>query len=169
KTHMDAERASGAGTPKPPKPPKPPKGASGADDTLVDYYKNLRTNKDIPGQAHHLNQDAAFRDVIPKKEGLAVKLEGNIRTDINSPHYNAHKSLEGFWNKYRKGGASYGAKPTISEYNSALYDSLKSAGLSEVQVTKVVSEAIKQQLDYGLLSEKLIPRIPGRINLPKLK
>lgn len=66
----------------------------GSDDILIDSYKNLRKNKEVVGQAHHLNQDAAFRDVIPKNDGGAVKLEGNIRTQINSPHYNAHKSLE---------------------------------------------------------------------------
>ena len=64
------------------------KGASGAnefDDILIDSYKNLRKNKEISGQAHHLNQDAAFRDYIPRNDGLSVKLEGNIFKDIDSP------------------------------------------------------------------------------------
>ncbi|MCC2457185.1 hypothetical protein [Bacillus cereus] len=148
------------------------KGASGAnefDDILIDSYKNLRKNKEISGQAHHLNQDAAFRDYIPRNDGLSVKLEGNIFKDIDSPHYNAHKSLEDFWNIYRKNGDLAGLKPNLTDYNNALRDSLINAGLSEAQVNKAVSEAIKQQINAGLLADDFVPRIPGRINLPKPK
>ncbi|WP_255290832.1 hypothetical protein [Bacillus cereus] len=109
------------------------KGASGAnefDDILIDSYKNLRKNKEISGQAHHLNQDAAFRDYIPRNDGLSVKLEGNIFKDIDSPHYNAHKSLEDFWNIYRKNGDLAGLKPNLTDYNNALRDSLINVGLS---------------------------------------
>ena len=45
------------------------------DGILVEAYKILRKNKAISGQAHHLNQNAAFKDVIPHKEGLSIKLE----------------------------------------------------------------------------------------------
>ncbi|MCA5014396.1 MULTISPECIES: T7SS effector LXG polymorphic toxin [unclassified Enterococcus] len=140
-----------------------------SDDILVDSYKNLRTNKDTPGQAHHLNQDAAFRDYIPKNDGLAVKLEGNIFTDIGSPHYNAHESLEGFWNNYRKNGELLGLKPSLSDYNAALKQSLLNAGLSEAQADAAVLKAAAQQANAGLFSDDFIPRIPGRINLPKPK
>ncbi|NIE91279.1 type IV secretion protein Rhs [Bacillus sp. Ab-1751] len=148
------------------------KGASGAnefDDILIDSYKNLRKNKEISGQAHHLNQDAAFRDYIPRNDGLSVKLEGNIFKDIDSPHYNAHKSLEDFWNIYRENGDLAGLKPNLTDYNNALRDSLINVGLSEAQVNKAVSEAIKQQINAGLLADDFVPRIPGRINLPKPK
>ncbi|MFL1663952.1 type IV secretion protein Rhs [Bacillus cereus] len=148
------------------------KGASGAnefDDILIDSYKNLRKNKEISGQAHHLNQDAAFRDYIPRNDGLSVKLEGNIFKDIDSPHYNAHKSLEDFWNIYRKNGDLAGLKPNLTDYNNALRDSLINVGLSEAQVNKAVSEAIKQQINAGFLADDFVPRIPGRINLPKPK
>ncbi|CAM4187288.1 type IV secretion protein Rhs [Bacillus albus] len=148
------------------------KGASGAnefDDILIDSYKNLRKNKEISGQAHHLNQDAAFRDYIPTNDGLSVKLEGNIFKDIDSSHYNAHKSLENFRNIYRKNGDLAGLKPNLTDYNNALRDSLINAGLSEAQVNKAVSEAIKQQINADLLADDFVPRIPGRINLPKPK
>ena len=68
----------------------------GGSDILVEPYRKLSKNKEIPGQAHHLNQNAAFKDVIPQNEGLSIKLEGNIRKDIGSPHYKAHESLEEF-------------------------------------------------------------------------
>ncbi|MEK0224512.1 hypothetical protein [Bacillus proteolyticus] len=41
------------------------------------------------------------------------------------------------------------------------------AGLSDSQADKAVVEAIKQQIDYDLLENNFVPRIPGRINLPK--
>ncbi|MEC1067890.1 T7SS effector LXG polymorphic toxin [Priestia megaterium] len=108
------------------------------DELLIDTYANMRKNKEVTGQAHHLSQDAAFRDVIPRKEGLAIELSGNIFKDIGSPHYSAHESLEAFWNSYRRNGESFGEIPMVSEYNDALYESLKSAGLSDTQSQQAV-------------------------------
>lgn len=96
-------------------------------------------------------------------------LEGNIFKDIGSPHYNAHESLEDFWNIYRKNGDLAGLKTNLTDYNNALRDSLINAGLSEAKANKAVSEAIKQQINVGLLADDFVPRIPGRINLPKPK
>lgn len=98
---------------------------------------------------------------------MAVELKGNVFKDVGSQHYNAHKSLEGFWNKYRAKGSLYGEVPTVTEYNSALYESLKSAGFSDVQAQKAVQSAINQQLQHGLSSDAFVPRIPGKINLHK--
>ena len=137
------------------------------EGVLVEAYKKLRKNKEISGQAHHLNQDAAFRDVIPRNEGLSIKLEGNIRKDIGSPHYNAHKSLEEFWDQYRRKGELYGDSPTISDYNSALQNSLKEAGLTPGQAKQAVSQAIRQQESYGLMVDDFVPRISNKIYLPK--
>ncbi|MED3972094.1 hypothetical protein COM86_13485 [Priestia megaterium] len=139
------------------------------DELLIDTYANMRKNKEATGQAHHLSQDAAFRDVIPRKEGLAIELSGNIFKDIGSPHYSAHESLEAFWNSYRRNGESFGEIPMVSEYNDALYESLKSAGLSDTQSQQAVQRAFEQQVSYGLNKDSFVPRIPGRINLPKLK
>ena len=141
----------------------------GGSDILVEPYRKLSKNKEIPGQAHHLNQNAAFTGVIPHKEGLSIKLEGNVLTDIGSPHYKAHESLEQFWNQYRKGGELYGISPTMAEYNVALEKPLIDAGLTPNQAKDVVSKAIEQQISYGLTAEKFVPRIPGKMNLPKIK
>ncbi|UOO38268.1 hypothetical protein IZU99_03155 [Oscillospiraceae bacterium CM] len=149
------------------------KGVNGAGETgsgsniLIDTYKNMRNNPDVTGQAHHLNQNAAFRDVIPKNDGLSVELEGNAFKDVGSPHYSAHENLEGFWNNFRSQGDLYGDTPTISAYNSALYNSLRAAGLSDAQAKIAVQNAIKQQSQYGLVGDSFVPRIPGRINFRK--
>lgn len=79
----------------------------------------------------------------------------------------AHANLESFWNNYRKGGNLYREMPTISEYNTALNDSLKAAGLTDAQAEQAVQSAINQQLNYGLSEDVFVPRIPGRINYAK--
>jgi len=38
-------------------------------------YEVLKNDKSIAGQAHHLNQNAAYRDVIPGGQGVSTKLE----------------------------------------------------------------------------------------------
>ena len=138
---------------------------------LEEWQKNIKSyaqnknNTAVSGQAHHISQDAAFRDVIPHDEGLTIKLEGNVRTDIPSPHYEAHKSLEGFWDKYRKGGDLFGSTPTVGQYNRAAYDSLVSAGLSNDKAARAIKLAYEQQQKYGLSNGSLVPRIPGRMPL----
>ncbi len=136
-------------------------------DILIDTYKNMRNNPDLVGQAHHLNQNAAFKDIIPKNDGLCVELEGNAFKDIGSAHYSAHKNLENYWNNFRTKGDLYRDIPTISDYNSALYDSLRAAGLTDTQAKIAVQNAIKQQSKYGLSGESLVPKIPGMINFKK--
>ncbi|MEL7571252.1 MAG: hypothetical protein AAGU14_11925 [Eubacteriaceae bacterium] len=136
-------------------------------DILIDTYKNMRDNPDIVGQAHHLNQNAAFKDIISKNDGLCVELEGNAFKNIGSPHYSAHKNLENYWNNFRTKGHLYGDIPTISNYNSALYDSLRAAGLTDTQAKIAVQSAIKQQSKYGLSGGSLVPKIPGKINFKK--
>jgi len=138
-----------------------------AEDLLIEQYQTLRKNKNIEGQAHHLNQDAIFRDVIARKLGVSIKLAGNIMVDTNSPHYNAHVIMEDFLDQYRIGGELYGEKPTIAEYNVTLYNSLIGAGLSVKQATIAVQVAMEQQRQYGLSENSLIPRIPKRINMRK--
>ena len=90
------------------------------------------------GQAHHISQNAAFRDVIDPGEGLSIKLKGNILTEPNSPHYKAHKTLESFWNDYRKGGKYYGSKPTVQQYNKSAYRSLINANISKKDADTMV-------------------------------
>lgn len=102
-------------------------------------YKELSHNGK-PGQAHHVGQDAAFGKVIDHDDALCVKLVGNIRLDKSgsTPHYKAHKTMEQFWDKYRKGGKYFGSKPTIQQYNKAAYKSLINAGISSTDAREVI-------------------------------
>ena len=157
-------------------------GAKKLRDGKIDIrpYGDLKLDHTVPGQAHHLNQNAAFRqeidsltgepkELIPRDDGLSIKLEGNILTDAGSPHWRAHKSLEEFWDEFRAGGAKSDKMPTVGEYNAALTQSLKAAGLSPEDIDACVKAAIKQQLEYGLKPDSFVPKVPGRIpNLAKL-
>lgn len=57
----------------------------------------------------------------------------------------------------------------MAEYNIALEKSLVDAELTPNQAKDVVSKAMEQQVSYGLTAEKFVPRIPGKMNLPKIK
>lgn len=138
-----------------------------SDNALVDSYRNMKRDKIIPGQAHHLNQDAAYKGVIPSEEGVTIKLEGNAFKDVDSPHYNVHESLEKFWDKFRKGGDRFGDSPTNLEYTKGMYDSLKAAGYTGEQAMEITNEAIKQRVKFGLLGGEAVPNIPSRINQKK--
>lgn len=56
-----------------------------------------------------------------------------------------------------------------SEYTDAMVESLKSAGYSQEQALGIANKAVKQRLEYGLMDDDFVPRIPGRINQSKRK
>ncbi|HEM3484127.1 TPA: hypothetical protein U1B14_000249 [Streptococcus suis] len=99
-------------------------------------------------------------------DGVTVPLVGNIRTDVGSPHYNAHATLEEFYDQYRRGGALEFETPTIADYNTATKDSLSNAGVSSQQVDSIMSAVEAEQRYYGLTDKSDIV-IPGRISLPR--
>lgn len=133
----------------------------------VEEYKDMKKITSVDGQAHHLSQDAAFRDVIPTKKGLTIELKGNAINDVESPHYRAHASLEKFWNQYRINGEFQGKSVKIGDYNKAVYDSLVEAGISKPDAAYAVRRAYMQQRYYGLINSGFVPRIPGRLNQVK--
>ena len=131
----------------------------------LDAYGYMKSK--VNGQAHHLNQDAAFKGVIPKNSGLCIELDGNAFIDIDSGHYKAHKSMEKFWDQYRKGGSKHGQYVSIADYNKALYNSLVDAGVPKQKALYAVRRAYEQQKYYGLKNNSYVPNIPGKINQRK--
>jgi RHS repeat-associated protein len=119
----------------------------------------------VPGlQANHINQNAAFGSVIPGSKGAAVGMRGNAFTEIGSPHYEFHRSLESFWDNFRPGGTRYGSRPTCGEYDTAVREALASSGFDSGTVSALADFAATNRSDYGLLDNSLVPRVPGRIN-----
>lgn len=140
-------------------------GGSGGGSPKTGSYSGLAKELEGTGQqAHHLNQNAAFKDIIPESEGLAVAMRGNAFTDVGSPHYEAHRSLEGFWNQFRRDGARYGQTPTNAEYGAALETSLRAGGLSADDAARVANQAAEQRAVYGLGPNDPVPHVPGRLN-----
>jgi hypothetical protein len=140
-------------------------GGAGNNIKVLPHGEMLKT-PDL-GQSHHLNQDAVFGGLIARNDGVAIKLEGNAFTDVGSPHYNAHRSLEGFYNQFRKGGDLYGEIPTNLQYSKALLNSLQDAGLSRPQAMEAVRFSIKQRIDVGQLGGLEIPRVPSKLGQVK--
>lgn len=106
--------------------------------------------------------------MIPTNSGAAIKLEGNAFTQPGTAHYEAHKSLEKFWDQYSRGGALSGQHPTNLQYTQALKRSLEDSGLSAKQVNQAVRISIQNRIQHGVLGGQNVPRIPGRINQVKL-
>jgi hypothetical protein len=119
-----------------------------------------------PGfQAHHLNQDAAYREIIPKNDGLAIGMLGNIITQPGTPHHAFHQSLESFWNRYRRGGDLVGTAPTNAEYGEALQRALRDAGLPPEDASYLAGRAADQRAYYQLRDSDPVPNLPNAINL----
>ncbi|MBW6525825.1 hemagglutinin repeat-containing protein [Sphingomonas sp. RHCKR7] len=134
----------------------------------VDSYGALVTELKGTGlQANHLNQNAAFKSMIPRNEGLAIAMPGNALAEPGSPHYEFHASLEGFWSPYRKGGNFYGMTPTNEQYSAAVDKALIQSGLSATQARDVAGQAADQRTNFGLVPSMPVPRVPDR--LPQTK
>jgi len=130
---------------------------------VVEPYGEMAGTLPEGVQAHHLNQNAAYRSVIPKNEGIAVGARGNAFTEPGSQHYEAHRSLEIFWGPFRRGGARYGEKPTNGEYSQALNRSLRDGGYTAEEAAFLEAAARANREQFGLSDTDLVPNIPGRL------
>ncbi len=133
-------------------------------DTETGSYRDL--GEDLRGtgeQANHLNQDAAFRSVIPTEDGIANAMQGNAFVEPGTPHYDFHEHLEGFWSQFRRGGVRAGQFPTNAEYGTALTKSLRAGGYNAAEARMLASRARAQRLEYGLMDWDLVPRVPDAL------
>ena len=128
-------------------------------DLRVLPYGRLMSDASIPGQANHVNQNAAYRSVINQNAALSAKLRGNIFEDAGAPHTVFHVEIEKFWAPYRAAGT----KPTNHEYNIAAYNALKAAGLSGTEAQQVMRFTIAQQIEYHLFPDTSVPVVPQPI------
>lgn len=119
-------------------------------------------------QANHLNQNAAYKGIIPEEDGLSHALRGDAFKDRGTPHYEFHRSLEQFWDQFRRRrgveGPRFNQKPTNAEFGQALQRSLEAAGLSPVEAAELAARARAQRLAYGLLDDMPVPNVPRPIN-----
>jgi hypothetical protein len=127
-------------------------------------YRTLNSILPSGFQVNHLNQNAAYQDVIPSGEGISIGMEGNAITQPGTPHYLFHQSLERFWDRYRRGGPLWGEVPTNAQYGQALQQALEASGLSPGDASYLAQRAAEQRVAYGLRGSGPVPRVPGRTN-----
>jgi hypothetical protein len=117
-----------------------------------------------PGfQANHLNQSTVYEGFIPKDEGLSVPMRGNIITEPGTPHHIYHRSLEQFWDQYRRGGSLESARPTNAEYGEAVRRALIASGFSRRQASDLAAQAAAQRVAAKLSESAPVPLIPKAI------
>jgi hypothetical protein len=126
-------------------------------------YGQLKRKLPSGFQAHHLNQDAAFRDAIPTGDGIAVGMRGNAITGPGTPHHAFHQSLEEFWAPYRPGRELFGRKPTNAMYGEAVRQALQAGGLSPEEAAYLAGRAAEQRARYGLSESAAVPKVPARM------
>jgi RHS repeat-associated protein len=115
-------------------------------------------------QANHLNQNAAFRAVIPRDQGIATGLQGDALRQPGTPHYEFHRSLEEFWEPFRKSNKV----PTNAQYGQAVERALTAAGVAPKEVKRLSALAAEQRAAFGLKPSTNVPRVPCRFG-PKRK
>jgi len=129
-----------------------------------DYGRLTRLLEGKGLQVNHLNQNAAYFPKIPTSKGIGVAMEGNAFTEIGTPHFKFHESLESFWDLFRKGGPFEGQLPTNAQYGMAMENALRVAGFAEPDVQFLSKIARQQRISWGLAENASVPNIPGRIN-----
>jgi hypothetical protein len=125
-------------------------------------HGKLSGNLPAGWQAHHLNQNRAHGDNIARNEGISVPMRGNIFTEPGTPHYIFHRSLEQFWDQYRRGSLIY-SMPTNAEYGEAVRRAFIESGLSADEASDLAAQGAAQRIAAGLSESAKVPRIPGPI------
>jgi hypothetical protein len=138
-------------------------GSRAGEQIATGAYGELRKTLPRGFQANHLNQNGAYGGFIPKNEGLSVAMRGNIIAEPGTPHYNYHRSLEKFWEQYRRGSSLESKIPTNAEYGEAVKQALIASGLFPAQASDLAEQAAAQRVAYGLSESAPVPRIPRAI------
>jgi hypothetical protein len=90
-------------------------------------------------------------------------MRGDIITEPGTPHYKYQRSLEQFWDQYRKGGSLESKMPTNAEYGEEVRRALIAAGLFPEQASDLAEQAAAQRVASGLNESDFVPEIPKAI------
>ncbi|MBL8828024.1 MAG: hypothetical protein JNM18_13685, partial [Planctomycetaceae bacterium] len=126
------------------------------------------------GEAHHLNQSGILGQSVTFADGMTTPLVGDAFGDIGSPHFMVHRGLEAFFDMFRLAssvraryarpdGLLLGQRPTFSQYNRALYNSLLDSGIDATKALRMVQAAKSEQFSAGFRGADLLPFIPRRM------
>ena len=137
------------------------------------YVKTIIRN--AFGQVNHLNQSAAYRQII-KKAGAAIELDGNAFV-AGTEHNQFHVVLERFWSQYRReeGGASAGEVVSNQGYLQAVREGLANvkdafSGIqkfSQKQIDALMGITEQEQRGNGYFDGPggLHPEVPSSMHL----
>jgi hypothetical protein len=134
-----------------------------AEQILTGPYGKLSGTLPPGFQAHHLNQNAVYGTYIPRTEGFSMGMKGNVLMEPGTPHYIYHRSMEQFWDQYRRGGSLESKTPTNAEYGEASRRALIASGLSPEQASDLEAQAAAQRAAKGLSEGDRVPNIPVAI------
>ncbi|MGC3997733.1 MAG: LysM peptidoglycan-binding domain-containing protein [Anaeromyxobacter sp.] len=126
---------------------------------IVRPYRQFRGRLEEGSNANHLNQTAAYGEVIPREEGLAYPVRGNPNRP-GSEHSIFHRVLNAFFAQFKKGGSRVGERPTDAEYNRGLYEALRASGQSAARARSLAERAMKELESRGRVPSDLVPRLP---------
>jgi hypothetical protein len=130
---------------------------------LAGPYGKLSGKLPSGWQAHHLNQNGIYGNIIPRNEGFSVAMPGNVLTEPGTPHHIFHRSLDQFLDQYREGRSLQYETPTNAEYGEAARRALIASGLSPAQALDLTAQAAAQRAAYGLSESAKIPRLPRAV------
>ncbi len=111
-------------------------------------------------QAHHLNQNAAFKSVVPHSQGQTMLVEGSAFVE-GTQHNVIHGVTDQFWAPYQPTGPLAGLRPTNLQYLNALRAAMQQAGMSFWEAEAAVVVAAEEMAAAGLSATAPVPRVPS--------
>ena len=116
-------------------------------------------------QAHHLAQDAIYRDRISKAQGITMSVEGDAIREPNSQHGVEHNYYTTELEQYYKTGT----KPTHREFAEIMMGGMMEIGVHPAVRNYALDRVIRQLVENGIDLEKEIDRFPGTQRFKKIK
>ena len=116
-------------------------------------------------QAHHLAQDAIYRDRIPKAQGITISVEGDAIREPNSQHGVEHNYYTTKLEKYYEAGI----KPTHRDFAEIMMGGMMEIGVHPAVRNYALDRVIRQLVENGIDLEKEIDRFPGTRRFKKTK
>jgi len=110
-------------------------------------------------QADHLNVAAIYGDKTPYSQGLTTPMTGSPfgAANIGKLHYEAHWSLENFFDLYRSDGPFSNERPTNDQFIAARKQSFINAGLTKNEAEFLAKKMKEEQTQAGLIGSDPIP------------
>ena len=116
-------------------------------------------------QAHHLAQNAIYRDRISKAQGITISVEGDAIREPNSQHGVEHNYYTTKLEKYYEAGI----KPTHRDFAEIMMGGMMEIGVHPAVRNYALDRVIRQLVENGVDLEKEIDRFPGTRRFKKTK